>query len=70
MPKQDMNYKLQTILPEGIETINPKYAISWRNKWMVMQSDYVVSYIKNSFGGAFKFYNLALAKGKNVINLA
>ena len=25
-----------TMLPEGIESIHPRYAISWRNDWMVL----------------------------------
>lgn len=33
-----------TMLPEGIETVHPRFAISWRNKWMIKQSDYVVTY--------------------------
>ena len=24
-----------TMLPEGIETVHPRFAISWRNKWMI-----------------------------------
>ena len=25
-----------TMLPEGIELVHPRYAISWRNNWMVL----------------------------------
>ena len=32
-----------TMLPEGIESVHPHYAISWRNNWMLKQSDYVVT---------------------------
>ncbi len=70
MPTKNTEYKIQTILPEGIENVHPKYALSWRNKWMIKQSDYVVTYIKHSFGGAAKFSDLAITQGKNVINLA
>ena len=28
-----------TLLPEGIEHVHPRFAISWRNKWMIRQSD-------------------------------
>ena len=34
-----------TMLPEGIETVHLRFAISWRNKWMLKQSDYVETYI-------------------------
>ena len=37
-----------TMLPEGIESVHPHYAISWRNNWMLKQSDYVVTYITHS----------------------
>ena len=57
-----------TMLPEGIETVHPRFAISWRNKWMITQSDYVVTYITHSWGGAAQFAEMAQRK-KNVINL-
>lgn len=58
-----------TILPEGIETVPKRFAISYRNKWMVEQSDIVVTYVTHSTGGAYKFMKLAKRKGKTVINL-
>ncbi len=61
---------INTILPDGIETIPRKFAINYRNKWMVDQSDYVVTYVKYSFGGASKFKELAEKKNKIVINIA
>ena len=59
-----------TMLPEGIETIHPHFAISWRNKWMIKQSDYVVTYISHSWGGAAQFAEMAEQQNKTVINLA
>ena len=58
-----------TMLPEGIETIHPRFAISWRNKWMIKQSDYVVTYIAHSWGGAAQFGEMAERQKKEVINL-
>ena len=58
-----------TMLPEGIESIHPRYAISWRNNWMLKQSDYVVTYITHSWGGAAQYYSVAKYQGKDVINL-
>ena len=58
-----------TILPEGIESVHPRYAISWRNNWMLQQSDYVVTYITHSWGGAAQYVNKAKRKNKRVINL-
>jgi hypothetical protein len=59
-----------TMLPEGIETVPRRFAISWRNKWMLRQADYVVTYITHSWGGAAQFAELAERKGKIVVNLA
>ena len=58
-----------TMLPEGIETVHPRFAISWRNKWMLKQSDYVVTYIAHSWVGAAQFEELAIKQGKDVIQL-
>lgn len=59
-----------TMIPEGIESVHPRYAISWRNNWMLRQSDYVVTYITHSWGGAAQYAAKAARQGKNVINLA
>ena len=52
MPKTEQNEQMgdmsDAFLPEGIETVHPRYAISWRNKWMIQQSDYVVTYVTHS----------------------
>ena len=58
-----------TILPEGIETIHPRFAISWRNKWMIERSDYVVAYVTHSWGGATQFSEMAKRQKKVVIKL-
>lgn len=63
------NYS-DTMLPEGIESVHPRYAISWRNNWMLRQSDYVVTYITHSWGGAAQYAAKAARQGKTVINLA
>lgn len=59
-----------TIYPDGLENIPPKYAIPKRNRWMINKSDYVITYVKYTIGGAAKFKELAEKKGKTVLNLA
>lgn len=59
-----------TILPEGIEAVPPKFAISWRNNWMLRKADIVVTYITHTWGGASQFSNKAQKAGKQVINLS
>ena len=61
---------LETIYPEGMEHVHPKYAIIKRNRWMLDQSDYVITYVTHSWGGAAQFASLAQKKGKVVINLS
>lgn len=56
------------IYPE-IEDKLPKYAISYRNKWMVEKADYVIAYIDHDWGGAYQTYQHAKRKGKLVFNL-
>ena len=71
MPGKQTEYDdySDTMLPEGIEAVHPRYAISWRNNWMLRQSDYVVTYITHSWGGAAQFAEKALRHSKQVINI-
>ena len=58
-----------TILPEGIENVPKRFAISWRNKWMLARSDFVVAYIEHDWGGAVQYAERALKQHKQVFNL-
>ena len=58
-----------TMLPEGIENIHPRFAIPWRNKWMLDRSDYVVTYITHSWGGAAQFAEIAKHRCQSCINI-
>ena len=58
-----------TIYPGGIETVPKRFAIDYRNRWMVRQADIVVAYVRRSFGGAAKFVGMAERQGKDIINL-
>ena len=70
MPGKQTEYNdySDTMLTEGIETVHPRFAISWRNKWMLKESDYVVTYITHTWRGAAQFAESA-KRQKNVINL-
>ena len=58
-----------TMLPEGIEKVPQKFAINYRNKWMIEHSDCVVTYVKHNLGGAARFKEYAIKKNKIVIDL-
>ncbi|MDO4200367.1 MAG: SLOG family protein [Clostridia bacterium] len=56
-----------TIYP-NLETIPPKYAIIKRNKWMIDRADFLITYIHNEWGGAYKTLVYA-RKHKNIVVL-
>lgn len=60
----------ETFLPEGVEVVPKRFAVSWRNRWIVKKSDIVICYITHSWGGAAQFAEYAEKQGKEVINLA
>ena len=72
LPTKKSEYEdyTNTIIPEGIETAPKRFAISYRNKWMVEQADIVVTYVTHSFGGATQFKEMAEKQGKTVIELS
>ncbi len=73
LPQQKKEFDLMdysdTIFPDGLESVPPRFAIAKRNEWMIKTSDYVVTYVKYAVGGAAKFKSLAKAKGKTVIEI-
>ena len=63
-------YELPTVVPENIELTPKRFAINFRNKYMVEQCDTVICYITHDWGGAYTFTEKARKKGKTIINLA
>jgi len=59
-----------TVLPDGIENVPKRFAIDWRNRWMLKRCEIVVAYVRHVGGGAAKFKKLAEKQHKTVINLA
>lgn len=59
-----------TMLPEGIESVYPRYAISWRNNWMLQHSEYVVAYVTHSWDGAAQFVSKARSLRKRIIEIS
>ena len=66
---EDDDYS-DTVFPEGIETVPKRFAISWRNRWMLQQADVVVSYVTHDWGGAAQFVQQARRKEKHIICFA
>ena len=57
------------IYPE-LEDKPKKFAIFYRNQWMVDRADCVIAYVVRTWGGAYATYQYAKKKGKEVFNLA
>ena len=72
MPGKQTEYDdySDTMLPEGIESVHPRYALVWRNNWMLRKSDYVVTYITHSWGGAYQFSCKAKSLEKTIVNIS
>ncbi len=63
-------YELPTVVPENIEFTPKRFAIKFRNNYMIEQCDTVICYITHDWGGAYTFTEKARNKGKTIINLA
>ena len=59
-----------TIYPEGIEGAPKRFAISYRNRWMLQNADYVVVYKMRSWGNTAQVERRAKNASKAVINIA
>lgn len=59
----------ETLFPEGIEKAPKRFAIDRRNRWMLQQSEYVVTYVTHSWGGAAKYQEMAERMGRVVVDL-
>ncbi len=69
MPKPGDADNADTILPEGIENISPRYAIVHRNNWMIDRCKYVIAYVTHISSGAYISFERAKLHGKTIILL-
>ncbi len=74
VPERSQNvselYGENTLVPDGIETVPKRFAIIARNKWMINNSDIVITYVRHDQGsGAARFRDLAKKEGKTVIEI-
>ena len=56
------------IYPE-IEEKPLKFAILYRNRWMIERADYIICSISHSWGGAYKSYRYAKKMKKRIYNI-
>ena len=77
-PYLDNNYsKLETanlyydgIIYPPLENVPRRFCISKRNEWMVDEADFVIAFVKYSWGGAAKTLEYAKRKKVGFFNLA
>ncbi len=62
-------FVVDTIYPNDIENVPKKFALNFRNRWMIKRSDYVITFVRYSWGGASQFKELAEKKHKTVVNI-
>ena len=68
LPTEKTEYNMDDTMYPEIEG-HPKFAIERRNRWLVDHADYCICYINHTWGGAYKFVQLAKCRGKPIINL-
>ena len=64
------DYYDSIFIPECVEGVHPKSAISKRNRWMVEQADLVIVNVEQKQGGAYSAMRYAEKQFIPVINLA
>ena len=70
--KNRLNYvktKYNDIIYPEIEDKPLKFAITYRNRWMVERADHVICGILVEYGGAYKAYSYAKSKNKTIFNI-
>ncbi len=62
------NYYDEIVFPE-IERVPKKFAILKRNEWIITQADFILFYVNNHYGGAYRMLLYAHRQHKSYINL-
>lgn len=61
--------KYDCILYPNIESKPLRFAITYRNRYMVEKADLVIAFINHTWGDAYKTYLYAKRKGKRILNI-
>ncbi len=65
---ENLEYE-NTIYPSVLDGVPHRAKIVCRNEWMIEKSDFVITYVTRSIGGAAESKAKAKKKGKAIINL-
>ena len=66
----ELSKSYDLILYPELEDKIPRFAIVYRNRYMVDAADLVIALVAHSFGGAYKTLKYAQKKGKRILNIA
>ena len=66
----DQSNRFDFVIYPEIENVPLKFAISYRNRYMIDRADVVIAYVNHKWGGAYRTYRYALNRGKTVFNIA
>ena len=66
---KSLNETYDCIVYPEIEGKPLKFAISYRNRWMIEKSTFVIAYVSEKRGGAYATYRYAKRLGKDIYNL-
>lgn len=69
LPRPGEPAEPDTVFPEGLERVPPRFAVARRNDWMLRQADLVVTYVTRSWGGAARYAEKARQQKKALWNL-
>lgn len=70
LPKAGAQVPPESMFPQGLETVPPRFAIAWRNDWMLSKAQWVVTYVTHSWGGAAGYAQKARKLGKDLVPLS
>lgn len=68
MPKNE-NLPKETVLPDGIENVPRRFAICYRNRFMLKRAECIIFYVRYCSSGAYACYVAAKKAGKRCIML-
>jgi len=59
-----------TVIYPELENVPLKFAINYRNRWMIERADLIIAYVDREYGGAYNALRFAEKMKKKIINLA
>ncbi|MBQ2825007.1 MAG: hypothetical protein IJF19_01920 [Clostridia bacterium] len=68
--KDKSAHSKNVIFPKDLGDVPRKYAVAYRNRWLIQRSDCAVVYVKKKFGELSRVEEVAQVQGLKIINVA